>query len=229
MLNKAFLLVIGLMLVFCASFGQVAKTINLTIPGTLSSVLNTDEKLSITSLILTGKLDVRDFDFLNEEMPSLKHLDMSNVSIMCHRVGVAVYPAHEIPSEAFGYNKSLRKVILPKSLKCIGLNSFIESDIEEVVLHDGVSVIDDGCFYNCLNLKMINIPSSLKIIGKNAFTQTKGSKENNLSANKTPKENNLSANKTPKNNNLTVNKTPKNNNLTVNKAPKNNNLTVNKK
>lgn len=169
-LRITFLLIIGMILINTLS-AQTSKTVNLKQAGSLSSVLNEDEKLRITNLTITGKMDLRDFDVLNEEMSRLTYLDIKGVDIVHYSLESMVFPSDELPSESFMYNKSIKKIILPQSLKVIGSNSFMESYIEEVVLGDNVTIINNGCFSNCEKLKAINIPSSVKHIGKEAFAK----------------------------------------------------------
>lgn len=167
-LLKTFLMIVSLIFTVTLS-AQIKKTVKLVEAGSLSSALTIDEKLSITDIVIVGKIDLRDLDVLNEEIPNLAYLNMEQADIIKYRLESAVYAENELPSETFMYNKSLKKVILPQSLKVIGYNSFMESYVEEVVLGDNIIIINDGCFSNCERLKKINIPSSVKQIGKDAF------------------------------------------------------------
>lgn len=46
--------------------------------------------------------------------------------------------------------------------------------LEELVIPEGVEVIESCAFGYCVNLKRIVLPSSLKVIGENAFSDCKG-------------------------------------------------------
>ncbi len=51
----------------------------------------------------------------------------------------------------------------------IGAGVFEGCDIEHIKLPDGVTVIQDRAFANCVNLITVELPASLKEIGEEAF------------------------------------------------------------
>jgi len=97
--------------VFCLQ-AQLAKTIDVTSSGTLSALLGSDKNL-VTDLTLTGTINDADFQTI-KEMNLLKDLDMSAVNI----------ENGKIPSKSFE-NKVLNSIILPRSLKIVGPDAFI--------------------------------------------------------------------------------------------------------
>ena len=60
----------------------VSKTINVTTSGTLTTLLTSTEKTTVTDLTLTGNIDARDVKCMRDEMTVLAVLDLSGVSII---------------------------------------------------------------------------------------------------------------------------------------------------
>ncbi len=68
------------------------------------------------------------------------------------------------------YCKSLKKAVLPSSLKSVCKNAFEELDaLETVIFSEGTEEIGMGAFRNCSALKTVVLPSTLKTIGGTAF------------------------------------------------------------
>ncbi len=114
-------------------------------------------------------------------------------------------PVTIIGSNAFKGCSSIKKVVIPSSIKKIHSNAFEASGIEEisipstvdeieecafkdctalhsVELYEGFKTIPDNMFENCTSLEYIKLPSSLEFIGKYAFSCS-GLKEMVLSEN----------------------------------------------
>lgn len=60
-------------------------------------------------------------------------------------------------------------VTIPAGVKIIGKMCFASTDVEEIVLPEGIEVIDTDAFAFCKKLKKINFPETLKVIGHGAF------------------------------------------------------------
>lgn len=60
-------------------------------------------------------------------------------------------------------------VTIPEGIKTIGRKCFAETDVEEIVLPEGIEVIDAEAFAYCKKLRKINFPETLNIIGCGAF------------------------------------------------------------
>ena len=68
---------------------------------------------------------------------------------------------------------NLQEMVLPKNLKKIGILSFAWcKGLKEIVISDGVVLIDDEAFRGCVNLEKVNIPSCVVGIGMMAFAST---------------------------------------------------------
>ena len=73
------------------------------------------------------------------------------------------------------YNGYASTVIVPSSyngypIETIAYNAFWRGDeIKEIIVSDGIKVIEDGAFYSCDKLYRVYLPASLTEVGKNAF------------------------------------------------------------
>lgn len=74
-----------------------------------------------------------------------------------------------IDDKAFMDETTIRKVIMPKSLRTIGRSAFECQSVEEVVLNDGLITIKHSAFRYCRKLEKINFPSQLAHIHSYAF------------------------------------------------------------
>ncbi len=66
-------------------------------------------------------------------------------------------------------NVNAKSAIIPSSVKVIGKEAFRGSEIEELILNDGLESIEDYAFSET-NFTELNIPGSVKTIGKHAFS-----------------------------------------------------------
>lgn len=67
------------------------------------------------------------------------------------------------------YNGTETNIILPQGIEIIGENAFMSSEIESVVVPEGVEKIEDSGFWGCKSLKSVTLPSSLEVIEGDAF------------------------------------------------------------
>lgn len=67
------------------------------------------------------------------------------------------------------YSDGLEEVVLPKTIKSIGINAFRNSKLQRINLPEGLVSIGDWAFYSCKYLELSEFPSTLKHIGRCAF------------------------------------------------------------
>ena len=63
---------------------NLKKSVNLVIPGSLSTILTVKELKSISNLTLSGTIDARDFKTIRDYMSALDTLDLSAVTIAAY-------------------------------------------------------------------------------------------------------------------------------------------------
>lgn len=76
---------------------------------------------------------------------------------------------NKLGGDAFGECTSLDKIDIPAGLKQIESNTFRNTGLTSVTLHEGLTKIEDGAFHDCLKLKKIRIPKSVTNIGELAL------------------------------------------------------------
>lgn len=62
-----------------------------------------------------------------------------------------------------------KKIAIPTGIKTIGKDCFTGTDVEEVILPEGIERIEPCAFANCTELKKINFPKTLNVIKDRAF------------------------------------------------------------
>ena len=160
-------------------------TVHCPEPGKLKEAITAagyDYK-TIKNLKLTGFLTNSDFDLLRNEMTELQHLNMKDVNIKNvlmkdywtgpnGQEHVIEYSDNAIPPNAFYGKHSIHSMILPSSLKALGLNCFREMRLMYSTLEipEGVTKIDEGAFcFNEYNGVELILPSTLDSICSAAF------------------------------------------------------------
>jgi len=156
-------------------------TINVINAGTLSTLLTTIDKATITNLTVTGSIDARDVKCMRDSMPILAILDMSNSTIQAYKGNegtsnsTGIYLVNEMPENSFYYSSgqgktTLKSIKLPVTLTSVGSYAFYNcSGLSDITIPDLVTSIATLAFYNCFGLSNLTIGSGVVSIGDNAF------------------------------------------------------------
>jgi hypothetical protein len=158
------------LLLFIWGNAQVSKTVHVTTPGTLSTLLTQIELITITDLTLTGDIDARDFMTMKMKMPILQNLSIELVNIFHYKgnegtqstgysESIIEYPANEIPKYCFNNYYSW-----PSSGK---------SSLKSIVFPNNITSVGEAAFFMCTNLSgALNLPNQLISIEPFAFCYT---------------------------------------------------------
>ncbi|WP_243348711.1 leucine-rich repeat domain-containing protein [Parabacteroides sp. FAFU027] len=155
---KRIILTLSLACITSVISGAVSKSVNVASAGTLSTLLTSTERTTVTDLTVTGTIDARDFKFMRDNISQLANLNLSGVTIAAYSGtggtsvrSTATYAANEMPVSSFNTKSLLTSITLPTSITSIG----------------------DSVFYNCIKLAgTLSIPDPVTSIGKAAFTNT---------------------------------------------------------
>ena len=135
-----------------------------------------DEDVDLTTLVISGTVDARDFLFITESLDEITSLDMSQATIVPYDKGTALYGTvsayrgNEIPRTAF-FGKKLTSVRLPNNLETIGYAAFAGCyQLRSITLPATVTSIDDYAFSGSA-LTSIELPSTILNMGKGVFSR----------------------------------------------------------
>ena len=127
----------------------------------------------VVDLTIKGTINSYDIIVLNQKMPLLQNLDLSEATIVA-----CDYPYYNsyctadntLGAYMFYQKSSLRKVVLPKNLVgSIGKNAFYCcSRLKSITIPEGVTTIGEYAFWSS-GLTSIQLPKTLKEIGYSAF------------------------------------------------------------
>lgn len=129
------------------------------------------DKDEMQNLKVTGEITAEDFSLLRDGMRSLKHLNLNDVKVKNATPEydwLNLYMDDVIPIGAFYGNKTIRSLVLPNSLKRIGINAFREMELmnSTLIIPASVKHIDwDAFSYNGYNGVEMVLPEGLEILG----------------------------------------------------------------
>lgn len=151
---------------------QGAVTLNLTTPGTLSSLISEDTRPTIKTLILTGTINKLDFDFLQQlcQEYSLTAIDLS-------RTNIAAYEqqnANRVPNGAFQNCNTLQAIVFPASATEISNNVCWSCPMLTTLILPEQLVKLNSSFGYCYKLIRVNLPATLQVIEGSLFPQCSG-------------------------------------------------------
>lgn len=172
--------------------------INVVEAGTLSDRIKSDLKYKITSLKLSGKLNIDDIQYIREMAGCyydtngskydghLEELDLKDASLVSSGYGIQVYngslscdaysgDGNSVGRFAFSFLPCLKKIILPGNVKNIESYAFNEcTGLTSLQLPSGLKTIGDYAFNGCRGLTSVPLPSALTSIGRSCFSTCTG-------------------------------------------------------
>ena len=172
--------------------------INVVEAGTLCDRIKSDLKYKITSLKLSGKLNIDDIQYIREMAGCyydtngskydghLEELDLKDASFVSSDHSIQVYngslscdaysgDGHSVGRFAFSFLPCLKKIILPGNVKNIESYAFNEcTGLTSLQLPSGLKTIGDYAFNGCRGLTSVPLPSALTSIGRSCFSTCTG-------------------------------------------------------
>lgn len=162
-----------LLLIAATALSGKALTVNNTAGGLATAI---DGNTAITSLVLRGTMDARDFLFISNNLGELTTLDLSQATIIPYNEGKALYgtvtnyQGNTIPRTAF-FGKKLTTVTLPANLETVGFAAFAGCyQLRSVTFPATVSMIDDYAFAGS-GLTSVELPQTVLYMGKGVFAR----------------------------------------------------------
>ena len=155
----------------------------------------------LTNLKIRGTMNGWDILMIRTKMPNLRHLDLSEASILANDGGYEYYTGyHTVENTINDYSfyklDSLRSIVLPQNITRIGSHAFAEcrklqevlympetctsigseafanSGLKSINISKGVKNIDYGAFRECYSLSQVGFSKGLETIGSDAFRNT---------------------------------------------------------
>lgn len=173
---KIYLLFTGLFLCVLLQ-AQVSKSV-LNTAGNLGMLFTAEEFNTVTNLTITGTIDANDIAIINNAMPSLSVLDISQTTISACQVPLVSnfdpnwFPGPTLSMSILNYgglNKSqLTSVLLPSTLEVLGCSAFEDAGITSVTIPPTVTSIGWSAFAHS-SLRSITLPSSVTYLDEWVF------------------------------------------------------------
>lgn len=138
----------------------LAIDIDLTTPGELGNeILKLTENISDVNILkIKGKLNDDDIYNIQNRMPNLIEIDLSEVDMK------------SLPSSMFYNREAIRRIVLPNSLVTIGENAMQYCHmLESITIPKGVTNIGNSAFYDCSSLTDVQLPTGLTYLASNCF------------------------------------------------------------
>lgn len=127
----------------------------------------------IYNLKLKGNLNHDDFTYIQENVTSLKALNIYETrteAFVDHGGGVAGIEKDLLPPEGLRGMSTLTHFVFPKYVREIGSQFLKGSGIMgDLIIPEGVEIIGLGAFMDCKSLGTVSFPTTLKEIGESAF------------------------------------------------------------
>ncbi len=142
-------------------------------PGNLSNLIG---DYNISTLIVTGQMDARDFKFIATELDNITVVDLSGVTIVAYSDhskplfnNEVDYPENCIPPLAF-FGKKINQFTLSPGTRAIGMAAFAGcNQLTTFTFPEGLDSIGAYAF-SATKLSNIVLPSTIKSLGKGVFS-----------------------------------------------------------
>lgn len=175
--------ILALTLTCClaCSLMATAQSISVNISsGGLEAALA--DKGNCTSLTITGNMDARDFDYINQHLTELTQIDLQGCTIDGYDSRDEQYLGYhshfgenEIPPSAFFGFTALRTVVLPDNITGIAQGAFAGCEqLTDITLPATLQNIGDYAFSGCTGLTALTFSTALRTIGNYAFDKCSG-------------------------------------------------------
>lgn len=194
------MLCLGFTKVLADDSGLITEQIKINVgeAGTLCDRIKSDLKYKITSLKLSGKLNIDDIQYIREMAGCyydtkgskydghLEDLDLKDASFVSSNHSIQVYngslscdaysgDGNSVGRFAFSFLPCLKKIILPGNVKNIESYAFNEcTGLTSLQLPSGLKTIGDYAFNGCRGLTSVPLPSALTSIGRSCFSTCTG-------------------------------------------------------
>lgn len=126
-------------------------TVAVSSPGALESDLEAYDLDAVRSIVVTGEVDQRDFECLNNS--GICDIDMMDTKVVAY----GDYPADVIPADAFALNEDLTRFVMPWGVTEIGEFAFTLTGLTKITIPAGVTAIGSGAFFYCTSLADVTV------------------------------------------------------------------------
>ena len=143
--------------------------------STVRAVIGDTLVAGVVDLTIKGTINSYDIIVLNQKMPILSKLDLSEATIVA-----CDYPYYNgnctenntLGRSMFSNKSLLRKVVLPKNLiGTLGGSAFAAcTNLRNITIHEGISEIGGSAFKKCESLSRIIVPEGVTTISSDAFS-----------------------------------------------------------
>lgn len=152
---------------------DVNVTAKPTTSGLLSAI-NAADLHKVINLKISGSINSYDIIVLNQKMPNLRNLDLTNASIVAcdHEYYSSYKTLDDVVGDYMFYNQDKYiEIKLPKTAKSIGNNAFLYCNgLTSVTIGGSVTSIGSSAFGYCNGLTSVTIGGNVTSIGSGAFS-----------------------------------------------------------
>lgn len=155
---------------------KVDYDINVTAKSTTSGMLSEIKVADLSKVVklkISGSINSYDIIVLNQKMPFLRYLDLTDANILkCnHEYYTGYMTQNNVVGSRMFYSDKFKEIKLPKTARSIADEAFYNCKygLESVVIPSSIVSIGNKAFQDCYNLRNIIIPDNVITIGDYAF------------------------------------------------------------